>query len=162
MSNRMYNYITYSMALAALGTSSKQNMRLYRAVEEEDANIRVVKVGRMRLLCKSDFLKVFEGDSPNGEKLRWPVHIAVLDVDNLMTADEAAQELGVSQRTIYTMAERNEIIYYDLSHWGGQRLFNRGSVISEKLQRGLRERALKLKRTPKYLTRRKNGRGNNS
>lgn len=151
------NYMTFTMALQMIGVSNKQNMRLYRLADAEENNIECVKIGHMNLLRTSDVVKALGGMSPNGEVPRWPVHLAILDINALMSVGDVAAELEISERHVYNLAEKDKILSHNLEHWGGQTVFERGSVVREKSRRGIKLLALQRKRTPRYLSERKDG-----
>lgn len=139
-------YITYKMALEILGAKPNQNARIYRIIDDSD--IEVISIGNMRLINREQFcITAGKWD----DSVRWPVHIAVTGTRELVSGADAAEMLGLTTRTAYNLAESGKIIMYDLSPWGGQKVFLKDSVVSERKYRDDVVEARILKNTARGL-----------
>ena len=127
-------YVTYKMALELLGAKPDQTTRLYRFID--DGDIEVLAVGNMHLINRKQFCEAAGVPSRNPDNpVRWPVHIAMIEVNELVSIGTAAEILGLTARQTYNLGTDYKITMYDLSEWGGQNVLLKSVVMREKEHR---------------------------
>lgn len=143
---RLNDYVTYQMALDMLDAPRNQRMLVYRIIKEHD--VEVVTKGRTKLINRSQFTEA--AASSVKRRVNWPAHLAIIELGEMMTAQEVADELGITRRQVYNLLKENMLYTWDLSFWGGDKIIQRFSVEMELNRRQKRELALKRKRTPRW------------
>ena len=144
------DYIPFSSALKFIGAPSTQNMRLYRIIEKHDIESR--RVGGMRFVEKDKFYKYLDAQNISHPKKVWPLYLAIVPFKDLMSAKDVAEVMNLTPRHVYNLGEEWRIEYYDMSPWGGHRLYSRASVRQEQNRRAWKKEALRRKRTPRSAT----------
>lgn len=145
-------YLTYKMALDILNPdpelSSAARLMRVRRVLRDNPEIETIQIGRMVLVNREQFCKAIDVDCSTSE-VRWPVHIAILEVDDLITIQEAAEILGIADRNVYKLTSNFLVTSYQLSHWGGQQVVLKSSAEREKRHREYMKKMRVLKNTPR-------------
>jgi len=140
---RLRFYVTKKMALQMLCLRDDDYVLLQRIVKNN--NIETFSVGATTFINRSD---LEAADSPVGE-VKWPPHLGTLDMNDFITSTQASEILGLTTRQVTGLANNYVIESYDLSHWGGHRMYSRTSVQQEANHRAVLARMLERKRTPK-------------
>jgi hypothetical protein len=148
---RFNDYITFYMALDILGAPREQTMRVYRIID--DNNIEVVHLGKTALINRKQFIDAIvetDGTRTRARFSRWPVHIATLRLDEMVTVTEAADMLNLTPRQVYNLIKRRVLYPVNLSFWGGAYVLNEGDVEREAKRRELKQETLAKKKLPRW------------
>lgn len=145
----MRDYVTFNMAYELLGHGSPtgfENKPVYDLIEKHD--IEVKSIGRMKLINREQLARA-AGVSPDGEP-RWPVFVAWLPEDQLLSTSETASRLGVTRRHVNYLVKTFGIEAYTLQEWGGQTVIPTWAAHNFANRRSAIEKFVALKNRPRY------------